>query len=144
MQKQLEIVKNRFGKDKYSKHLGIVLDELTDDRIQMHMRLRDDMNNWFDQIHGGAVYALADAAFSVLANNSNNLAVALECSITYHASPKPDSILIVKGETLSVTRRTGAYLFKIYMQQDEAMKLVATMKSVSYRTGKSIDPEIGQ
>ena len=144
MQEQLEIVKNRFGKDRYSKHLGIVLDELTDDSIQMHMQLRDDMNNWFDQIHGGAVYALADAAFSVLANNSNNLAVALECSITYHASPKPDSILIVKGETLSVTRRTGSYLFKIYMEQDETMKLVATMKSVSYRTGKSIDPEIEQ
>jgi acyl-CoA thioesterase len=144
MQEQLEIVKNRFRKDKYSKHLGIVLDQLTDDKIQMHMQLRDDMNNWFDQIHGGAVYALADAAFSVLANNSNNLAVALECSITYHASPKPDSTLIVKGETLSVTRRTGSYLFKIYMEQHEALKLVATMKSVSYRTGKPIDPKIEQ
>jgi acyl-CoA thioesterase len=144
MQEQFEIVKNRFGKDNYSKYLGIVLDELTDDKIQMHMQLRDDMNNWFDQIHGGAVYALADAAFSVLANNSNNLAVALECSITYHASPKPESMLIVKGETLSVTRRTGSYLFKIYMEHDEAPILVATMKSVSYRTGKSIDPHIEQ
>ena len=57
MQEQLEIVKNRFEKDKYSKRLGIVLDELTDDTIQMHMQLREDMNNWFGQLHGGAVYA---------------------------------------------------------------------------------------
>ena len=53
-------------------------------------------------------------------------------------------MLIVKGESLSVTRRTSSYLFKICMEQDEAMKLVATMKSVSYRTGKSIDSNIKQ
>ena len=144
MQEQLEIVRKRFEKDKYSKYLGIVLDELTDGTIQMHMRLRKDMNNWFDRLHGGAIYALADAAFSVLGNNSNNLAVALECSITYHASPEPETILIVKGGTLSVTRRTGSYLFKIYMEKDKARMLVATMKSVSYRTGEPIDPNIEQ
>ena len=144
MQEQFEILKKRFEKDRYSKYLGIVLDELTDDTIQMHMQLRADMNNWFGRLHGGAIYALADAAFSVLGNNSNNLAVALECSITYHVPPKPETILIVKGETLSITRRTGAYLFKIYMAQDEAHILVATMKSVSYRTGKPIDPNIEQ
>jgi acyl-CoA thioesterase len=144
MQEQLDIVRKRFEKDNYSKHLGIVLDELTEDAIRMHMKLREDMNNWFDQLHGGAIYALADAAFSVLANNRNNLSVALECSITYQTSPRPESTLIVTGETLSVTRRTGSYLFKIHMETDGTPVLVATMKSVSYRTGKSIDPDIAQ
>ena len=144
MQEKLEIVRKRFERDKYAKSLGIVLDELTDDTIQMHMQLREDMFNWFDRLHGGAIYSLADAAFSVLANNNNNLSVALDCSISFHVSPDPGTILIVEGETLSATRRTAAYLFKIYVEKDKTRRLVSTMKSVSYRTGKPIDPNIGQ
>jgi acyl-CoA thioesterase len=139
MEQNLEIVRKQFEKDKFAKYLGIVLDELKVDTIRMHMQLRDDMFNWFNRPHGGVIYTLADAAFSVLANNNNNLAVALDCSITYHASPDPGALLIVEGEILSSTRRTAAYLFKIYMEKEKTPQLVATMKSVSYRTGKTID-----
>jgi acyl-CoA thioesterase len=144
MQEHLEIVKKRFEGDNYARLLGIVLDELTDDTIQMHMQLREDMLNWFNRPHGGAIYALADAAFSLLGNNTNNLSVALDCSITYHASPDPGAILIVEGETLSATRRTAAFLFNVYMGKRGTRTLVATMKGVGYRTGKPIDPNIEQ
>ena len=144
MQEHLEIVKKQFERDNYAKFLGIVLDELTDDTIRMHMQLRETMLNWFNRPHGGAIYALADAAFSVLGNNTNNLSVALDCSITYHASPDSGAILIVEGETLSATRRTAAFLFNVYMEKEETRTLVATMKGVGYRTGKPIDPTIEQ
>jgi acyl-CoA thioesterase len=144
MQEHLEIVRKRFEKDNYAQSLGIVLDELTNDTIQMHMQLRENMLNWFNRPHGGAIYSLVDAAFSVLGNNNNNLVVALDCSITFHESPDPGTILIVGGETLSTTWRTSAYLFKVYMDKDGTRTLVATMKSVSYRTGKPIDPNIEQ
>ncbi len=144
MRKHLEIVKKQFESDNYAKSLGIVLDELTDDTIQMHMQLREDMLNWFKRPHGGAIYSLADAAFSVLGNNKNNLSVALDCSITYHASPAPESILIVEGETLSTNKRTGVFLFKVYTEKGGTRTLVATMKSVSYSTGKPIDSSIEQ
>ncbi len=142
MQEHLDLVRKRFEQDNYAKSFGIVLDELTDDTIQMHMQLREDMLNWFNRPHGGAIYSLTDAAFSVLGNNNNNLAVALDCSITFNASPDPGTILIVEGETLSTTSRTAAYLFKVYMEKEGTRTLVATMKSVSYRTGKPIDPNI--
>ena len=45
MQEHLEIVKKRFESDNYAKFLGIVLDELTDDTVQMHMQLRENMLN---------------------------------------------------------------------------------------------------
>jgi acyl-CoA thioesterase len=144
MQEHLEIVKKQFESDNYAKFLGIVLDELTDDTIHMHMQLREDMLNWFNRPHGGAIYALADAAFSVLGNNTNNLSVALDCSITYHTSPDSGTILIVEGETLSATRRTVAILFNVYMEKEGTRTLVATMKGVGYRTGKPIDPNIEQ
>ena len=102
------------------------------------------MLNLFKRPHGGAIYSLADAAFSVLGNNTNNLSVALDCSITYHATPDSGTILIVEGETLSATRRTVAILFNVYMEKEGTRALVATMKGVGYRTGKPIDPNIEQ
>ncbi len=142
MHDRLKMVEEQFKKDKFAGSLGIVLDELTDDTIRMHMHLSQDMCNWFDRPHGGVIYSLADAAFSVLGNNENNLSVALDCSITYHASPDPGTLLVVEGRTLSSTRRTGAYLFKVYMKKEKMQKLIATMKSVAYRTGKKICPDI--
>lgn len=139
MLNQFELVKNRFETDKFAQSLGIVLDALTEQTIQMHMILREDMNNWFNRIHGGAIYSLADAAFSLLANNNRHVAVALECSITYHAGPDPESTLVVYGETLSASKRTAAYLFKVFMEKNDTRTLIATMKSVSYQTKKPIN-----
>ena len=142
MQAHLELVRERFKQDPYARSLGITLEELTEDTIQMRMKLREEMLNWFNRPHGGVIYSLADAAFSVLGNNRNNLGVALDCSITFHASPDPGENLIVRGKALSTTERTGAYLFTVYMEKEGARKLIATMKSLSYRTGKPIDPNI--
>ena len=144
MQEHLEVVKKQFERDNYAKSMGIVLDWLTDDTIQMHMQLREDMLNMYNRPHGGIIYSLADVAFSVLGNNKNNISVGLDCSITYHASPDPGTVLVVEGKTLSNSRRTAAFLFDVYTEKEGMRILVATMKSVSYRTGKPINPYVEQ
>ena len=98
----------------------------------------------YNRPHGGIIYSLADVAFSVLGNNKNNISVGLDCSITYHASPDPGTMLVVEGKILSNSRRTAAFLFDVYTEKEGMRILVATMKSVSYRTGKSIDPDVEQ
>ena len=144
MREHLEVVKKQFERDNYAKSLGVVLDELTDDTIQMHMLLREDMLNMYDRPHGGIIYSLADVAFSVLGNNKNNLSVGLDCSITFHASPDPGTVLVVEGGILSHSRRTAAFLFSVYTEKEGIRTLVATMKSVSHRTGRPIDPTVEQ
>ena len=144
MREHLEVVKKQFEKDNYAKSLGIILDKLTDDTIQTHVQLRDDMLNMYNRPHGGIIYSLADVAFSVLGNNKNNISVGLDCSITYHASPDPGTVLVVEGKILSNSRRTAAFLFDVYTEKEGMRVLVATMKSVSYRTGKPINPYVEQ
>jgi acyl-CoA thioesterase len=140
MDNNLETVKKQFENDRYAKSLGIILDKVTEDTVTMHMQLRDDMLNMYNCPHGAVIYSFADAAFSVLGNNKNNISVALDCSITYHAGPEPGSVLVVEGKTLSQGRKTASYLFNIYTENNGERKPVATMKSISYRTGKQIDP----
>ena len=142
MQNAIELVQSRFLQDKYAKMFGIVLDELTGNSIRMHMQLTNDMLNWFNLPHGAAIYSLADAAFSVLANSKNNIAVALDCSITYHASPGHEAYLTVDGEFIANTEKTSLLLFKVYSETADARTLVATMKGIAYKTGRPIDPSV--
>ena len=123
MKEHREIIERLFGNDEYARSLGIVLDELTDTKIRMHMRLDASMLNFFGMPHGAAIYSLADAAFSVLGNNSNNVSVA---------------------ENISMNKRTGSYIFAVYTEKGGDRTRVATMKSVSFRTGRPIDPDVEQ
>ena len=134
----IHLAREKFKKDNFAAKLGVVLDDLTETTIRMHMPLDPSLNNFYDRPHGGAIYGLADAAFSVLGNNSNNISVAVECSISYHASPSPGETLYVDGQVLASSRRIGTFLFNIYTVRDGEPTAVGTMKSTLYRTGKPI------
>jgi len=137
----LEIVREKFTSDAFANQFGIILDELGADSIKMHMELRPEFSNFYGRPHGGAIYALADAAFSVIGNNSNNLSVALECSINYHRSPDPGEVLHVEGRRVHETKHVGTYLFTLFTESSGEPNLVATMKSTLYRTGRPIQEE---
>ncbi len=140
--KELEIIKEKFKEDNFAKQLGIVLDDLTENTVQMHMRLKPFMNNFHAMPHGAAIYGLADAAFSVIGNNNNNVCVALNCDISYHASPDPGGILYVKGKKIKQTKRIGTYMFSLYTMKESAKRKIATMISTLYCTGKPHNPNI--
>lgn len=139
--KNNQLIKNKFECDNYAKNLGIVLDELTESSIRMHMELRDDMENLYNRPHGGVIYSLADAAFSIIANNQNNISVALDCTITYHNGPRTGDMLYVHGWTLSISRKVSSYLFDVYTLKNDEKTPIATMKGTAYRTGYKIEKE---
>ncbi len=139
---KLDVITEKFKNDNYAKNFGIVLDDLTEKTIKMHMQLNPEMNNFNGRPHGGAIYGLADVAFSLIGNNQNNISVALDCTINYHASPKSDETLYVEGKLIKQTRKIGTYLFDVYTEVDGSRNIVATMMGTLYRTGKPHDPNL--
>lgn len=138
----LEIIKEKFKNDNFANHFGVILDELEENKVKMHMKLKPEMNNFHGRPHGAAIYGLADAAFSVIGNNQNNISVALDCNIYYHASPEPEDILYVKGERIKQTRKIGTYIFEVYTTNNNGHNRIATMTSNLYRTGRPHDPDV--
>ena len=134
----LDVIRRMFKEDVFARALGIELDEINCDSVKMHMELQEKHVNFYNRPHGGAIYSLADAAFSVIGNNENIRSVAIECSISYHYSPDVGDILHVDGKKVAQSRRIGTYLFEVYVLKDDKKILVATMKSTLYRTGKPI------
>jgi acyl-CoA thioesterase len=139
---KLELIKDRFKTDNFAMNLGVVLDQLTENYVKMHMSLKSDMNNFYGRPHGGAIYSLADAAFSVIGNNQNVVSVALDCTITYHSSPNPGEILYVEGKLLKSTRKISTFIFTLYTPNGKDQNLIATMLSTLYRTGRPINPDL--
>ncbi|MGQ4875433.1 MAG: PaaI family thioesterase [Promethearchaeota archaeon] len=138
----LDVIKKKFENDAFAKNFGIILDDLTEDEVKMHMELKPELNNFHGRPHGGAIYALADAAFSIIGNNQNNVSVALNCAIHYHTSPEPGSTLYVRGTRIKQTRRIGTYYFDLYTLENGSENKIATMISTLYRTGKPHDPNL--
>jgi uncharacterized protein (TIGR00369 family) len=138
----IDIIKDQFKHDNFAGKFKIVLDDLTDTTVKAHMVLDLSSLNFFGRPHGGAIYALADAAFSVIGNNSNNISVAVECNISYHNSPDPGKTLHVEGREISGSSKIGHYIFELYIEEGGKRKPVATMTSVLYKTGKPIKEEI--
>lgn len=138
----LDLIKKKFENDNFANNFGVILDDLTETSVKMHMILKPEMNNFHGRTHGAAIYGLADAAFSVIGNNMNNICVALDCNIYYHASPEAGQVLHVKGERIKQTRKIGTYLFEVYTEEDGVHNRIATMTSNLYRTGKPHDPDL--
>ncbi|TXT64407.1 MAG: Acyl-coenzyme A thioesterase PaaI [Promethearchaeota archaeon] len=136
----LNLIKEKFKEDNYARNFGIELDDLTKNSVKMHMTLTPKMNNFNGRPHGAAIYGLADAAFSVIGNNRNNICVALDCNINYHKSPEPGSVLYVEGHLIKQTRKIGTYLFSLYTNEEGKNLKIATMISTLYCTGKPHDP----
>ncbi len=135
----LDIIKQKFREDKFAKGLGIILDDLSEDHVKMHMLITPQMENFYNRPHGGAIYGLADVAFSLIGNNQNNISVALSCTINYHSSPDTGEILYVEGIKIDQSRKIGTFMFELFSSSDLKKKKVATMISTLYRTGKPIE-----
>ncbi|MHA1845248.1 MAG: PaaI family thioesterase [Promethearchaeota archaeon] len=136
--KPLEIIKEKFKNDAFARNFGIVLDSLTEDSVKMHMKINESVLNFYNRPHGGAIYTLADVAFSLIGNNQNNVSVALSCTIIYHSSPNLGEILHVEGKRINQTNKIGTYYFKLFTEENGNIKNIATMMGTLYRTGKSI------
>jgi len=99
----------------------------------LKMKIRDEMVNGFDIVHGGIAFSLADSALAFASNAHGRLSVALEVAISYPRSVKKGDELTATAEEFSLTNKIGIYNITITNQKDEN---VALFKGTVYRTSK--------
>lgn len=80
--------------DKYSSSLGLRLVDVGHDTITIAMKVTDEMTNFHGGMHGGALFSLADCAFSLASNAPGPRAVAIDTHMVFSAS-------IAAGEELT-------------------------------------------
>jgi len=122
-------------KDTFAHKLGIEIIEAKDGRSHVTMMMDDTTANAIGNVHGGAIFSLADLAFATACNSEGILSVAIESSIQYLAPCPSQGRLDAIGEKTGETRRLGFYRITIFRPDDTGNITIAIMQAISYKKG---------
>lgn len=101
--------------DPFATSLGIQLASV--DPITLTMELTDAHANFHGVTHGGAVFSLADCAFSLASNEAGEPAFAIDTHLVLPAGSRPgDSLTAIAEE---VTRGRALATYRILVTRDD-------------------------
>ncbi len=121
-------------KDNFAKHLGIEMLEYSKGKAKARMEIKSHHLNSAGMLHGGAIFSLADAVFSVASNSHGTLAVAINVSISFFKAMKSGA-LIAEGREVSFNPKLATYLIDI---KDEAGNAIALFQGTVYRKKETL------
>jgi acyl-CoA thioesterase len=128
-----QIVHKMFDNDAFSKWLGIELIEIGEGISVLRMKVRKEMLNGFDVLHGGITYSLADSSLAFASNSYGRKSMSIETSISHTLPCKEGDVLTTKTVERSLTNRIGVYDISVTNQDN---KVVALFKGTVYRSDK--------
>ncbi len=105
-----ETIQAAFSTDAYAAAQGFALEEITDESVAVSMVVRYDHLNFHDVLHGGALFSLADCAFSLASNAHGDTAMAIDTHLALTAPARLGDTLtataveITRGSTLATYR----------------------------------------
>jgi acyl-CoA thioesterase len=97
--------------DKYAMGMGVRLVDARhrEDTITIAMTVTDEMTNFHGSMHGGALFSLADCAFSLASNAPGDRAVAIDTHMVFSASVGPGEELTALVEEVHRGRTLATY-----------------------------------
>ena len=130
----MDTIKKFAEKDRFAKHLGIEMLEYGQGRAKARMEIKQQHLNSAGMLHGGAIFALADAVFSAASNSHGTLAVAINVSISYFKAATK-GMLYAEGKEVSLNPKLATYLIDV---KDDAGNAIAQFQGTVYRKKAAI------
>jgi acyl-CoA thioesterase len=130
----MDALKKFVENDNFAKYLGVEILEYSPGKAKARMELKSQHLNSAGTVHGGAIFSLADAVFSVASNSHGSIAMAINVSISFFKSAK-NGMLIAEGREVSLNHKLATYLVDV---KDEAGNSIALFQGTVYRKKESI------
>jgi acyl-CoA thioesterase len=131
-----EAIAGAVKREPFATVLGIELLKLDDGYSLVEMVYDPGrQDNIYGRAHGGAVFGLIDEAFETASQTGGTVAVAMNVSVTYVASPNPGDRLRAEASRVARTKRTATYDIKV---SDPQGRLIAVCQALAFVTGKPI------
>jgi acyl-CoA thioesterase len=130
----MDILTKFVKNDHFAKHLDIEMLEYSPGRAKAKMVLQNHHLNSAGTVHGGAIFSLADAVFSVASNSHGTLAMAINVSISFFKAAKAGT-LYAEGREVSLNPKLATYLIDV---TDEEGNKIALFQGTVYRKKESI------
>jgi acyl-CoA thioesterase len=122
-------VKRFVENDRFAKHLGVDMLEYGSGKAKAAMVIQDHHLNSAGTVHGGAIFALADAVFSAASNSHGTLAMAINVSISYFKAVSGGT-LTAAAEEVSLNPKLATYLIPVF---DDKGNKIALFQGTVYR-----------
>ena len=116
-------VEELFAADAYARTLGLELVDVTDERITVAVTIGPSHLNFLGVGHGGAVFSLADCAFSLASNSAGDRAVAIDTHLVLAAATREGDCLEAHVEESSRGRTLGTYRAEVLRQDGRTVGL---------------------
>ncbi|MDJ0961529.1 MAG: hotdog fold thioesterase [Acidimicrobiia bacterium] len=110
---EAERVEALFNADRYAASQGIRLVDPSPGSITVAMPLTGDHMNFYDVTHGGALFSLADCAFSLASNAHGDRAVAIDTHLALTAGTVEGDELTAVAEEVTRGRTLATYRITI-------------------------------
>ncbi len=118
-------------RDRASAALGMVVERDEPGEAVVSMRVREDMTNGFAMTHGGMVFALADTAFAIACNETDDVTVAAGADIAFLRATRAGQTLTAHARRRALSGRGGLYDVTV---TDETGDVVAEFRGRSFTT----------
>ena len=124
-------------KDTFARKMGIEILEASGGRSKVAMPLDEGTANALGNVHGGAIFALADMALAAAANSEGIVSVSIQTDIQYQAPSVSKGMLYATSEKTSETRRLGYYRIRVF--RENGMDVAACQAIVFRKECKAMD-----
>lgn len=130
----MDSMKKFVQKDRFARHIGVEVLEHGKGTAKARMEIGDHHRNSAGMVHGGAIFSLADAVFSIASNSHGTLAVAINVSISFFKAAT-EGTLFAEAEEVSVNPKLATYLITV---MDGHGSKIALFQGTVYRKKDSI------
>jgi len=132
----MQVIRNFFKNDRFAKHSGVELLEVSPGYAKTKMEVQDRHLNGVDVVHGGAIFTLADLAFAAASNSHGTVAVAINASIWYVKAGRQGT-LYAEAREESRNPKLATYSIEV---TDESGEMIAKFEGMVYRKKDQIAP----
>lgn len=124
--------------DRFARHNGIEIVDFGPGYAKAAVTLNQNHLNSAGIAHGGLIFALADAAFSVASNSRGNLSLAINAHISYFKAGT-GGMLTAEASEISFNPKLATYSIPVKNEDNEVM---AVFEGTVYRKKATIEDVI--
>ncbi|MDR1537025.1 MAG: PaaI family thioesterase [Clostridiales bacterium] len=149
MEIDLEKIRKFFKADKFAANAGVIIEEVSEDRVKCSLEITPEHFNVGGMVQGGAIFTLADFTFAVHSNLKKicgedvGLTVAQSCAISFLKSARGKKL---ESVSTCLSRGRNISVYRIFVSDDLGSPIaemhgngftVAKGQSLSNRSQKS-------
>jgi acyl-CoA thioesterase len=127
-------------RDRFARHLGIEILEYGPGYATARLEIKQNHLNSVDTVHGGVLFSLADAAFSVASNSHGVVSVSIQASIANFQAVGGGTLQAVARE-VALNPKLATYSIEI---RDGSGSLIALFQGTVYRKSSALQQAPGK